>query len=382
MSKRITIDEPVKLSPELNILVFRIGQLGDTLITFPFYNALKATYPQLRMTLLHDKHIGKSYVLARELFAGENLFGSFIAYPVGHTPLQKIKAYLAMLPLLLQLRKQRFDLLIDLSPYRKTGLVRLRDKLFFRLAGIKQSMTAYEYYPDKLPEGSPGPAMHEADILMLSLPALGVTPPPEREGLATISFTDADSDEVEAWKRKTGIPSDKRWVGFGIGSRQGPIKMWPLERYIAVGRYLMEKHNVIPVIVGGPEEKEPAEQMIKAIGGGYSSAGQLSVRGSARLLHECSLFIGNDTGTIHMAASSGIPCIGIFSSQTPRGVWSPYGKQHTLHSHYPPVPEGMRKETHEYHRYSLLQTTVEDVCRSCDKYLESAFAATTAENNG
>jgi ADP-heptose:LPS heptosyltransferase len=47
-------------------------------------------------------------------------------------------------------------------------------------------------------------------------------------------------------------------------------------------------------------------------------------------LSECALHVGNDTGTIHMAAAAGVPCVGVYSSRNLPGLWFPYGAGHRV----------------------------------------------------
>ncbi len=62
----------------------------------------------------------------------------------------------------------------------------------------------------------------------------------------------------------------------------------------------------------------------------YNFAGKLSVYGSAAVLEKCAAYIGNDTGTMHLAAMVGIPCVAIFSARDYPGKWEPYGEGHTI----------------------------------------------------
>jgi ADP-heptose:LPS heptosyltransferase len=104
-----------------------------------------------------------------------------------------------------------------------------------------------------------------------------------------------------------------------------PAKRWPIERFGAVVAALMERHDIWPVVLGGPEDRAHAELLLSTWGRGYNAAGNLSVRGSAMALQSCALYLGNDTGTMHLAAAAGTPCAAIFSARDWPGAWYPYG---------------------------------------------------------
>jgi len=58
--------------------------------------------------------------------------------------------------------------------------------------------------------------------------------------------------------------------------------------------------------------------------------GQVSVRESAALLAHARLYLGHDSGPMHLAAAVGTPCVAVFSSRNLPGEWFPYGTQHRM----------------------------------------------------
>ena len=64
------------------ILVFRIGQLGDTIVALPAMWTVRRHFPNAHLALLCDRHPGKRYVLASDLLQGAGIFDEFLSYPV------------------------------------------------------------------------------------------------------------------------------------------------------------------------------------------------------------------------------------------------------------------------------------------------------------
>jgi ADP-heptose:LPS heptosyltransferase len=104
-----------------------------------------------------------------------------------------------------------------------------------------------------------------------------------------------------------------------------PAKRWPAERFESVARTLVDRHDLWPVVFGGREDMEAGANLLKACGRGYNAAGQLGVRAAAVALGRCRFYVGNDTGTMHLAAAGGAPCVAVFSSRDWPGAWDPYG---------------------------------------------------------
>jgi heptosyltransferase-2 len=88
-------------------------------------------------------------------------------------------------------------------------------------------------------------------------------------------------------------------------------RSWPIERYATLINRLHESDAGLTfVVVGGPADRSTAEELIQRTGHYVKSyAGQLSLRESCALMKDGLLFIGNDSGPMHMAAASGVPVV-------------------------------------------------------------------------
>jgi len=93
-------------------------------------------------------------------------------------------------------------------------------------------------------------------------------------------------------------------------------------------------------------------------------AGSLSVLESAEALRRCTLYLGNDTGIMHLAAAVGTRCIAIFSARDHPGKWYPYGQGHVVIRKQIPC-EGCYLTVCEEHRMAcLMEINVEEVCQA------------------
>ena len=126
------------------------------------------------------------------------------------------------------------------------------------------------------------------------------------------------------------LPEPGRALAFApTANWQG--KQWPIERFVAVAKALTApgaRFAQAPVLVlGGPGEREAAQPLLDAL----PPARRIDLVGSVDLLtaYAClarsALFIGNDSGLMHLAAASGIPTLGLFgpSKDSHYGPWGP-----------------------------------------------------------
>lgn len=108
------------------------------------------------------------------------------------------------------------------------------------------------------------------------------------------------------------------------------VKMWPAERFIALAQKLTAPDGLLPgarlAILGGPgeAERQMAAPVLAALPGAVDLVGQLSLPEAAAVLARGGLFIGNDSGLMHLSAATGAPTLGLFGP-TPASEYAPIG---------------------------------------------------------
>ncbi|MDB6030288.1 MAG: ADP-heptose:LPS heptosyltransferase [Verrucomicrobiales bacterium] len=315
----------------MNVLIYRIGQLGDTLVALPAIRAVRQHYPRAKIGLLCDSHPEKSYVLSADLLRPSGLVDHFETYPILSGRCQGLLKPFHALSLLVRLRSRTYDILVYLAPSDRSPEQVRRDKLFFQAAGIKEFVGMTGFVANPNPENViPLPrVMHEADQLMSRLALSGVSVPPPGQGCMDLNFTEDEEAEFGSWVKSLPTSNQRVWVGFGPGSKM-PAKKWSITRYEEVGHELIRQYDIWPVIFGGTEDIEVGNQLLEAWGRGYNAAGKLGLRAAGYALKQCALYLGNDTGTMHLAAAAGTRCVAIFSARDWPGKWDPYGFGHKV----------------------------------------------------
>ena len=316
-------------APARRILVFRVGELGDTVIALPAFWALRRHFPEAQLCLLSNNVKGMGRGMAHSVLPEEGLFDSYLHYPSS----ARGTDWRGTMRLHRQIRQGRFDLVVHLTPSLRTEQQVQRDALFFQSAGISRQLL-----PDSRPDSkmecerlrlvdSQAAVVHEADQLLSRLERHGV-----RQPMPPAMDLRLSADERRAareWLRGQKIPTNRMRVAFGPGASKAS-KKWPEERYRRLGQLLIDQWGIHPVIFGGPDEREMGDRLIQAWGRGSNAAGALSVRNAAAALETCQLYVGNDTGTTHLAAASGVRCVVPMSAQDAPGKWDPYGPGHQV----------------------------------------------------
>ncbi len=346
----------------MKILIYRFGQLGDTLFALPSLWAIRRAFPDARLTYLASDHPGCGFIDARMVLPPEGLIDDWLTYA-----LDGPGGIRGMLRLWKQLRSQRFDLLVYLVPRGRPHQSIWRDLLFFRTAGIRRVVghKGISFPPRK--SGQPLPLIdYEADHLLRRLALNQIPIPSPNQRRMDLALTSEEERSAEDWLRAhvPGYPSAVSLVGIGPGSKW-PSKIWPEERYAALGRRLNDELSLFPIVFGGPGDVPVAQRLLKHWGCGAYAAGALAVRPAAAALARCRLFVGNDTGTLHLAAAVGTPCVGVYAAHAWPGLGYPYGSGHIVLRRSPPcegcllpvcIKEGMR---------CLREISVKEVCDAC-----------------
>jgi ADP-heptose:LPS heptosyltransferase len=362
------------MSDNQRILIYRIGQLGDSMVALPAVWAVRDHFSGAHLALLTDGYASGRPPTMIDLLPERLAFDEVIYYqpdPTGGIPW-------GMLKVLPRLRAARFDALVYLAPRRRPAKQVWRDLAYFRLAGIKQFFAhrGFTDLPPRVP-GQPLPFVeHEADHLLSRLEVTGIPVPPLAERRLDLRFSAEELAAARGWLAAQ-LPAEHvgRVIGVGPGSKM-PAKVWPEDRFVELVRALIGEPGIYPVVLGGPELEGLGKRLIAAWGRGINGAGRLGIRQAAAVLSHCRLFVGNDTGTMHLAAGANTPCVAIFAAIEWPGKWYPYGRGHRVLRQSVSC-EGCRLvECVEHQMECLKAITVEDAVVACRTALsESATQA-------
>ena len=287
------------------ILVLRLDEIGDTIMTGPFLRELRRGCPNAFITLLVSR---KSYNLMQTCpYADEVLY-----YDKPRSE-RIADVFRSMLELCRRhLWQHHYDCCVnpryDYDRYGATLLSylsgsALRVAYSEQATEIKRKFNAG--YDQWLTHALPsGPARHEAQRNLDILGCLGIAVQDTQQEI----WLDKE-DEIFAEQALQAYPGPK--VAIAPGPVNGK-RSWPAERYWEIGRWLAENYQAQMVVLGS-EEEEAAGQWLAARlpGAALNFCGRTTLRQSAALLAKCDLYLGRDTSLMHMAAAAGRPVIEI-----------------------------------------------------------------------
>ncbi|MCX7698796.1 MAG: glycosyltransferase family 9 protein, partial [Candidatus Goldbacteria bacterium] len=123
---------------------------------------------------------------------------------------------------------------------------------------------------------------------------------------------------VEKFLRQNNINNSDKIVGFQVGAST-ISRMWFPERFIDLGKKLLNSYENIKIIItGSPEEFNYCKKIAQGIGkNAIVSAGKIPLRYIASLIKKCNVLVTGDTGIMHVAIAVGTPIIGLFAVSDP-----------------------------------------------------------------
>ncbi len=306
------------------ILIYRIGNLGDTICTIPAMVAIKRRFPDAWIGLLTNKAPGNNPD-PKDILEGNDFLDEIIAYDP-----ERIRNPRYLKTLLAEIRKLSPEILVYFALSKSTRRRLLRDWLFFRIAGCERLVGFNMPKPVKtiLKDGIRMPVFpQEVDRLMGLVAPLGIDPGKVEFRLP---LNDEDRKSIDRIWRKYGLDNKNPIVAISPGGKF-PVKWWPVDRYSRVAFILKEKYKAEIILVGGPSEREAGKEIVESGGGPVLNfIGQTSYMQTAEVLRRCDLLVSNDCGPAHLAAAVGTPVVGIYSSRDYPGAWHPWGNIHTV----------------------------------------------------
>ena len=144
-------------------------------------------------------------------------------------------------------------------------------------------------------------------------------------------------------------------------------RMWELDRFSAVARHLSRRWSLQGVVVwAGAEERRQAAEIVAGSDGSLCLAPETSLQQLGSLLEMAQMYVGTDTGPLHLAVAVGTRCVSLHG--TTRGSKSgPYGEGHVCVQSY--YQQGSSRVRRTADNSAMRAISVEDVCQACDVVL-------------
>lgn len=294
------------------ILVVRLDSIGDVLLSEPAIAALRRRFPQARL----DVVVGAA---GKSILEGHPAIDNLILYEApwhaawrGQVVSWR-KQLGGLLRILARLRRGRYDLAYELRGD-------FRDIAFAAASGARARVGNGErgggFFLTR--DVRPPATAHHLEKALAIAAASGACGPVETPRLYL-----SESDRALA-QSLLPLVENAPYVALHLGAGF-PSKCLPVGRFATIARELALR-GIRPVVVGGPDDAPRLAELRALLDIPLVDlVGRLTVKETAAVLARCSLFIGNDSGPMHLAAAMGTPVVAAFGPSAaeayhPRGV--------------------------------------------------------------
>lgn len=304
------------------VLIYRLGSMGDTVVALPCFHKIALTYPDARRIVITNRPVASSAAALEQILGGSGLVHGYIDYPLG------LRNPLAIARLAREIKKSGARVLVYLTDRPQLFGV-LRDIAFFRLLGIRRIIGAPIRKQQRRckTDDKTGVLEPEAERLARCLSSLG-----------RIDLDDAHvwnlrlrRDEIERALHSLSTLAANSFVAVHVGTKDA-AKDWGDENWAKLLAALCHEHSDLGLVfVGAADEAvRCADLAANWRGPTLNLCGSLPPRSSAVVLSRAMLFIGHDSGPMHLAASQGTRCVALFGDHEPPRRWHPYGADHRI----------------------------------------------------
>jgi ADP-heptose:LPS heptosyltransferase len=310
------------------VLVFRLGSLGDTAAVLPCFHLIERAFPNAERRLLTNLHSNSKASTILSVLGDSGFMHGTIAYPADAT-----RSWSALRRLRRDIRAFRPDVLVYLLEQRHSRAAVLRDCAFFLACGIRRIIGAPLSRDRYQHRWLSGRDRYENQIERLGrcLAPLGDTRSSDRDAW-DLRLTAAERERADT--ALASLPADAPLIACCPGTKID-AKDWTEENWAHLLTQLAVTHASHAIaFIGAADERERSERL-RACWPGPSAnlCGDLTPRESAAAIARAVLYLGHDTGPMHLAAAAGVPCVAIFSARNKPGEWYPHGDAHRVLYH-------------------------------------------------
>lgn len=295
-------------TPTKRILLVRTDRLGDVILTLPMLAALRSCFPDAYIAMLLRRYTG-------EIVVGNPHVNELIWYDDGadYLPLRTMRRIL---------RVERFDIVIVGYPTLRLAWLMFTSGIPIRVA------TGYRYYSflfnRRVFEHRKDAKRHEVEYNLNLLKQVGCEAV-DRPAFFLHIPEDVERN-VEELLAALGVERGMERLIVHPGSG-GSAREWPARSFGEVAARISKGRNMQVIVTGAAGEEAKVDEVLKENSPrAVSVAGKLGVKELAALLRSASLFLGNSTGPIHIAAAVGTPVVGLYPQIVPMSPrrWGPY----------------------------------------------------------
>jgi len=305
------------------ILIIRLSAIGDVVRTVPAMQALRDAFPQAHIDWIVERK-------SADIISGHPALDGLIVF---ERPEGKWESSRQFAGLCRDIRNKRYDIAVDFHGILKTGVITAatRAKKRYGFARPRSQEGSTLSYTERV--AVPQNKLNRAEENLRLCQAVA----PNARWQAPLIYVPVEvQDSVDDFFEEA-FDSDKIVVALHAPVDR-PEKQWPLKNFAELSDLLLADGRFEVMLTWGPDQFSTVEEILSLTRRNPTVAPETpDLKFYAGLAARCGLYVGGDTGPMHIASAMGTPVVAIFGGTDP-AQHAPYQLPHVFL--YAGVPGG------------------------------------------
>jgi heptosyltransferase-2 len=293
----------------MKIMIRATNWVGDAIMALPALRAIRHRHPDAKISI-----VARPYVA--EIYREQQVCDELIAYD----PSGEHRGWSGRETLTTDLRSRKFDVALLLQNAFDAAWLAWRAQIPQRIAYARDARSLL--LTKAIPVPRPGEIPpHEKFYYLELLRRAGWLDQLPDEPHITLRVSDAARQRTAQILLEAGARPHAIRIAVGAGASYGSAKCWPPDRFAKALNALLAHADADVILFGTPGELPVSTAIAAELQRPpINLTGKTSIADLPALLSQCHLFLGNDSGAMHVAAAVGLPVVAIFGPTDPQGT--------------------------------------------------------------
>lgn len=292
----------------MKILIRATNWVGDAILALPALRAVRSKFPEAEIAVLARPYVA-------DIYRDQDICNQLIAYDS-----RKHAGFFGRERLAAELRAQKFNLALLLQNAFDAAWLAWRAGIPERIGYARDGRSFLLTKPIPVPKTGEIPP-HERFYYLELLRRAGWIDSLPDDSYISLNVSDLSRKRAEEFLAQSGVRPNSLRIAIGAGASYGSAKCWPPSRFAELANRLQPESDADVILFGTAAEAAVTRAISSELRRPpIDLTEKTSIADLPALLSQCHLFIGNDSGAMHVAAAVGLPVVAVFGPTDPYGT--------------------------------------------------------------
>lgn len=293
----------------MKILIRATNWVGDAIMALPALRAVRSRFPEAEIAILARPYVA-------DIYRDQGICNQLIAYDSQ----AKHAGFLGRERLVSELRSRRFDVALLLQNAFDAAWLAWRAGILERIGYARDGRSSLLTKPIPVPKAG-DILTHEKFYYLELLRRAGWIDSLPDEPFIALNVSESSRRRAEEFLAQSGVRSSSLRIAIGAGASYGSAKCWPPSRFAELANRLQSESDADVILFGTASEASVTRAISSELRRPpIDLTEKTSIAELPALFSQCHLFIGNDSGAMHVAAGVGLPVVAVFGPTDPHGT--------------------------------------------------------------